>query len=1382
MSSEYTANDLKDDLVHVLGYMNFSSGRADPKMLSAINRIYGHALRTGSDPDRPHAGMPAWLTIQQWLQDQLALMAATQSAFAQHCQAAEVLNFVWKTLLPAYTDFHRDLLFHQEPEGLFNGFFIGRVIQTSIAQGGPWADNEAIIQSTIDQLNSFVGYRPVAVLETGTLEPYEHEWVCPIPLYIEGSGIAEGPYKGIITKAIEIIHATDPNLLRQASFDPTLMSELAVDPRAYDFDHPVNKRPNYQFGTWDLQSADEAGYYRRFVIQQITLDALIARLHTEKELPVDELLMEAATVLAGTMLMASGISGWGPTANDSTTTLISLIGPIALYRDQFYADVLSRMEGPHASRLRDEETRRRQPFGGVRQNLNAFMARQRARQLEHVQLARLFARMGSTDSARAETDEVPVPSARIMCRIDCMLTLGRRLLSDGKLEATIEFPNDIIDLLHRGIECGAFVDPWNILGFGGNFPYFPSSDAASEDHRISELNDLLERIAAFFCRIWREAAAANNASVAERIRLCFLDLANWWHQFAAHELPDINGINLLDSYQSAELVARALRLWYAGGASSGDVRFWGEHAELFDSPRAYALVIEALLERHDYVASLALLIHWLSESSETGLRSGETSFAELAESWFYQVSGYHSEIHSELATNPLQFAATSTPITDQGWKLCKRFFEYVEANADEYWAPPTFHLKDSIAKPTKQQEHDEFDDSDEFSNGWNTQEEDDDSDSPFDAAYEGVVFEDSTNDGNEGAIFEEETDSQDELILESKRLTEHLTFLISVAKMWRHTALQLCVDHRRGYLTESCMSNRLDALQEWSHQCGLHLLGCLKLLEQVKAFPIKRGGADQDSMARYDKKRLMKESLLERVIQSSLEIADSRRMLLAAILAFKKDRNSCEELRCEDLQDRDWDVIELYASLLAGKDPNVEDKFNKFLAAIRTERLLYVPMARGGEPREIFTVRLRRRSLSHLLTWLPRQGLIIHACRLLETARNMEHHNPVGPGAVTEFDELFHIGFVSIAQSIVRSAYSFRPSNGVTPLMELDDIVEADITEPAVPRLLGLVERSIEVLLHSWLMHSRTLRLSVLELIDTPAAWTELTEFIKEFGHGVFTQGFLKLGNVRAILHQGVANWLKQAQEQQESTVLDSVLEAIESGKLALEQASKWLTIILESVLDHYAEYRDYNSTTTQSDRGEMIYMFLDFLRLRVRYERVSWNLRPVFYAHEVLVRNGCLQTAQQWRRALAERVGREASTYLSELAKLQERYAMQMPTIADRLNERFLKPMSIGRMRALVRPAMKQLQEMDRRVSPAFELLLQESHLNMKEPTGIGFEVPEWLQALHEEVDQVMSNKWSQIKDSAFERAVPFVCLRAAEIESQLDAFAKMIRTRNLN
>ena len=35
--------------------------------------------------------------------------------------------------------------------------------------------------------------------------------------------------------------------------------------------------------------------------------------------------------------------------------------------------------------------------------------------------------------------------------------------------------------------------------------------------------------------------------------------------------------------------------------------------------------------------------------------------------------------------------------------------------------------------------------------------------------------------------------------------------------------------------------------------------------------------------------------------------------------------------------------------------------------------------------------------------------------------------------------------------------------------------------------------------------------------------------------------------------------------------------------------------------------------------------------------------------------------------------------------------YGMRLPTIADRIAERFIRPLAIDRMRALVRPAMEQ-------------------------------------------------------------------------------------------
>ena len=129
---------------------------------------------------------------------------------------------------------------------------------------------------------------------------------------------------------------------------------MSLDPRAYEFDHPASKRPNHHFGQWDPHHVDNRGYYRRFVLQQITLDALLSRARLAPAdgnvrpampplpPPRDELLFEAAAVLAGTILMASGTTGNGPGCHNSDVTLSNLLPHIAAYRDQFYEQLLAR--------------------------------------------------------------------------------------------------------------------------------------------------------------------------------------------------------------------------------------------------------------------------------------------------------------------------------------------------------------------------------------------------------------------------------------------------------------------------------------------------------------------------------------------------------------------------------------------------------------------------------------------------------------------------------------------------------------------------------------------------------------------------------------------------------------------------------------------------------------------------------------------------------------------------------------------------------------------------------------------------------------------------------------------------------------------------------
>jgi hypothetical protein len=179
------------------------------------------------------------------------------------------------------------------------------------------------------------------------------------------------------------------------------------------------------------------------------------------------------------------------------------------------------------------------------------------------------------------------------------------------------------------------------------------------------------------------------------------------------------------------------------------------------------------------------------------------------------------------------------------------------------------------------------------------------------------------------------------------------------------------------------------------------------------------------------------------------------------------------------------------------------------------------------------------------------------------------------------------------------------------------------------------------------------------------------------------------------------------------------------------------LSIAIESVVENYRAYRDYNTTTTQSDHGELLYTFVDFLRQKAAYDRIAWNLKPVVWAHEILVRRQCETAAEMWRQAFAERTAEAADLHLQRMNELGAEYGMLLPTIADRLAERFVRPLVIDRVRAMVDPAMHGKREQRR---AAFAALEQEIADLAGEPHGAGLDVPDWLSALEDEVTEARS------------------------------------------
>lgn len=1298
--------DIAEAARQVLGYLNFSSGKYDPRFYAAVDELFAAAPPDGEAP---------WRQVIQTLRSHLHKLQTTATAFADATQVESVLELTEAFVVPSYQDFHADLLFHQTPSRIFNSFFTARIFEAILEQGPPWGETRRVVNGTIARLNDYVGYRPVAVLENRKCEPYAHERVGALPLYLRDVGVAVGTYHDVITKALELLRATDADLLEAAGFSLDVLEEMSLDPRAFDYDHPVNRRPNYQFGEWDPDRINLQGRYCRFVIRESTLEALMSRVDRHQDCPRDELLYDAGAVLAGTILMGSGICGWGPGAYESTESLGRVVQRIARYRDEFYDRLLAGLSGARAERLRKEAKQLQQPFGGARQHLNLQLGRLRAAQREHAHVARLYARMGYFEAAREESGSVPAPSARILCQLDCWLTASHAAVTKGQVDEAATYLPLIRDMLLRGIACGAIIDPWNIIGLDARFPLFPRPEDSVHDERADELVSLIHRLLGLHSRIWSEAAARHDLALCAAVEDQFQETVQWWRQFAAHEVESVEAVDPAEAFEAAQHVAQALDLWHKGGASTGDVAFWAPHAAMFDSPQAYALVVEALLERDDFVASMGLLMHWLSEADRVGLQRDEYAFYTWAEQWV------------------LRLRQRALESDESVWPRIRRFFDYLEANADSYWRPPRFDHSAWSTKPrAPADEHDEAE-----PNTW------DDEEDLYQAAYEDFVYRDSTADGMDSSLYDSSaqfTDLDNSAVLqEAERIEHRLAFLNSVAHMWKLVAV-----------TPELLSGPEEEITEatihWIQEASATLGPLRDLIDDIDQLEMGVEGTDHESLMEYDRRRMLKDSLTEAVIAVAVELWEAVQFLAAGAIAYTPVRPA-DVLAEVPLAADEQETIKLFASLLKQDARAVRRRWPRLVASLESRPLLYVPVSRGGDPHEVVQAKIQQRAIANLLAWMPRMGLLAETCQLIELARVAEQAHPVGPGAVTEFDDIFRIGYRSLVASLVASAESWSEDGSIT-----DD------------QFIRILEEFTEITLRSWLAHSRTLRLSVLErLSDT--FWKRLVHFIQRYGAELFTQEFLALGNLRAILHQGVGNWLNQICQDEDAQELRLCREL--GSQVTQAEAVQFLETILEAVVENYAEYRDYNSLTTQSDRGELLYMLLDFIRLRTEYDRILWKLTPVILAHEILIRSGHEEVADVWRKATRERTSRQARHLLRKLAVLQKNHAMRMPSVMDRLGEQFVRSMSVDRMRAMVKPAIED--RMAGRESRAFATLRDEVREFMKRRSGAGWDLPAWTLALEEEVLEVTREHVHPRFDATFRESIPFHQLNRAALRRQL-------------
>ncbi|MCR9202561.1 MAG: hypothetical protein NXI04_28300, partial [Planctomycetaceae bacterium] len=1248
-ADEASLSQLYRDL---LGYLNYSDGSPGTRFREGLNSLFALEIL----PEDP-------VGISNHLLEQLRLLHASgESAFAQIEQAERAIQWGLRDVWPAYFDYHADLLFHLDELELCQPFFLARLFESVLAAGAEdrWSSSAQTVPGALQRLNDYVGYRPVAVLENERrMQVYDHERFCPLPLYFRDVGVASGPYQELIESTLNFIRQLPDHMTAPAHFHLAHLDELCLDVRAHDHLHPVNKRTNYMFGEWDPDTISVSGFYTRFVVRSIILDSLNYWIENSSDIPLEERMFDASAVLAGTILMASAISGAGPDTYDSSVSLTSLLPVVARQRDSFYQALLETSTGKRRERLISSAQESRQPFGHVRHQLNMYLSQYGANQVQHRHLAALYASMGYEDAACEEATIIPCTSARFESEIHARQMLIRKLVRNGEVHEAHALLTESLDLLRRGIHCGAIVDPWNILGFQGMFPLFVAREDAIPDNRVEVLIEITEHLFDACSEIMAEAAATGQSDIASEAERQFFTLATEWDSYATTTVADLPVVNGEESLRAARHVARSLAEWRTAGEAAGAISFWKEHVEDFESPRSFAQVVHALLERGDEVAALGLLMQWLSLAEDMGLESGHHSM--------------HSLLHRFLRS------VTQNPAQDEQWNMLRRLFAFLEANAGIFWEVPS--LKEFVDRHRRSEQSEDADGDLDLDHLFD--DEEDDESSLFEAAYDEVVFRDSADDGNESDTVDEGyAPGTTEFEVIYRQIEPRLKFLHTVGSLWSSAAVSLAKIVGEGGLNAADQQGHI---QEWLSSIRRFLKELGQLMKEVRSYEIQTYSADLDSNIEYDIQMQSRFLLMQNAISTTVEFLMAERMLCSTLVDTDEMPGAGREF--------DRHLIETLRAILSNNPDKVREDFNGFLESLQKRPLLYVPFEHGGQPSGILKARTLQAIIRLMLSQLPRLGLLEETFRLLQTAYRMERGSrPLGQ-AVTEFDRLFRIGLASSVEAILHASARWK-------------------TETARQRrtVFRRIQRLLDAYNNLWAIHSSSMRLSIVEELHDEERASEVRDFIEKYGEDLFHTRMLTLGNARAIVHHGADSLLDELKSSLALQKDVRILEDIDSGKLDRDEATDLMEFVYESVVDNFDRFLEYNTTTTHSDYGNRLFCLLDFLRLESLYERFNWNNIPYQIAHESAVRFGADEVAADLEAELRDVTREVSGSLLDELLELETEYGVQLPTLHDHVSERIVGTLAVNRMKARMSRCSSDLSDVSEQEAEAnFSLLRAE-------------------------------------------------------------------------
>lgn len=1311
----------------VLGYLNFSDGTRDPRFFAAMNRLFADVFgETGSPaagPGESDSGAKPWSPIVRRLQDAIPILQTRGGAFSNVNRAQTALALVFDGLIPAYLDFHKDLLGFGHATTLCSPFAVARFCEAILQARAEDEDasQQSTIRAALSKVNDYVGYRPTAVLEGNrATKPYAHEFVCPIPLYVQGAGTACGRYHDLMERAVLILGTIDESLRERFYFQIENLEEIALDPRGLDQEHPASYRPNYHFGLWDPHSLNERGCYRRLILHDLPLEIAL-KWATRADPPQGtDPWFEAAAVLAGTMLM--GVAVWGPYpgALMSTTNISELLARIAKARDDFYLWLSSSRKEMHESTLANDAARGR-PFDAVRQFLNTTLAEYRSSQVHASGLARIMAQLGAVDAAKTAAARLRSSAAGLRAGIAIRLGAAESLLRQKRLRDCLTELSESARMIRSAVECGALGDPWNILGMGGHFPVFEWSLEGPIDPRLTLLIYLMDKLFQLFASLRRHAAAADEGEIEDEAKRRMEELAEWWDQFATAEVSDLNGFRGQDVCDAAQQVAEVIHTWRQERKAAGDTAFWKRHVSRIRSTDSLALLVDTLLDQGDRDAAMALLVYWITRANDLGLHGTLNSFPTLAYRWF----------------RPLWLAdASAAGDPRKRWLEVRKFLDYLEANADTLWELPS--LRELLGATAA---------------GWaddSAATESQQADSLWQAAYEGVVFRDSADDGVDGILEEANEPLENfELSRVSEELRNRIGFLFTVLIL-----RQLAGAAFRGLQYEDPEVS--EVFIDWHRHVFRIEESLLRLAEDLRRYPLGEPGTSPQRLAEYDNRRKLRDALAERTALAAIQAGDTRRFLAATL-------PESPHPSVVSRQENDWaweeDFVSLLRTLLHNQLESLESAWTDFLIGMRQSELLYTPVWRGGRPRQYVARKSLYRCLATATAMVLRRGLVAPALNALSLLREAEKQSAGQGGQVSEMELVIRTLSESVAKALLTAGR--------------DATLDENAGSARRPNLFQSLWWAASRLQRAWPELTAEIYISIVETVGSAREWEHITRFIRTYGGEIFTQEFLDYDHLRGIALTGADRFLQDLDRSGDRPEW-RLLQDIRRGKISLVKAAKNLQFIAEIILENYAEYVDYNSLTTQSDYGENLHSLLDFLALKERFTRMEWNLTPYMVFYDQLLQKGLWSLADRWEERLVEETASTVSELQEAYSQLSQHHGIHLPILDETLRDGFRGILLRRRMAALARKAVhsKDAARHDESLSELWRTIEEFGvrHVVM------GASAPSWLLELEEHLNRAshfgdeIEGGWLQLleENGAGARHV----LSAEEILAGLDAW----------